>query len=624
MKVFQAKKTLATSIIAIIISFSILIGSTFAWFTDTASSGINKIQSGNLDVGLVYTNSYVGDPEEVNENTKIFMDINGDPILWEPGAFASGRFEVSNDGMLALKFELSIIQANATQTPTGKTLADALTVYALTRNKTTGTDAIMEDAKLEALPIDGAVPEYDPQNMPSFKDGLKLTGYLLPGESVTYEIGVYWEPTDNDNEFNVAGGLSIDFAVALVATQVTYESDGDGSFYDGNANFPEVPAIPSSDEWDGTADTSWYDESATTFRFTTSEELVGLAELVDAGNTFEGKTIKLENDVDLYLEGDDGEPVSFNPIGSFVQEKFFKGTFDGQGHTISNVYQNGWALENGFWDGDDYGMGLFAVIENATIKNLTLDGSKLPTEANIIGTLAGVAAGTCVYENITVSNAYLGNHSWYSGGLIGWAEGNQTFINCDVDETCVVSSQWGDFNNANGGLIGGIDPDGTYYFEDCDVACVIDAYNDVTSAYEWYTYRNCGMLIGETGVTKEINGTVYAAAPANFTCKNVTVTYGAWADYHYCEFSSANYPWCRVEAGNSTGAYGNARVGEYYDANGNKVVDNNHVHNNGEAHNELIVFDQLFGGPSGDRYYTCGWATHEGVTVVYKNASKLN
>ena len=244
MKVINTRKSLVTSIIAIIISFSILIGSTFAWFTDSASSGINKIQSGNLDVGLVYTNSYNGTPEEVHENTKIFMDINGDPILWEPGAFASGRFKVSNDGSLALKYELSIIQANATATPSGKTLADALTVYALTRNKLTGTDDVMGDANLEALQIDSAVPEYDPQNMPVFKDGLTLKGYLLPSEAITYEIGIFWEPTENDNEYNIPGGLSIDFAVALVATQVSYENDGDGSFYDENANFPVVPAIP--------------------------------------------------------------------------------------------------------------------------------------------------------------------------------------------------------------------------------------------------------------------------------------------------------------------------------------------------------------------------------------------
>ena len=55
------------------------------------------------------------------------------------------------------------------------------------------------------------------------------------------------------------------------------------------------------------------------------------------------------------------------------------------------------------------------------------------------------------------------------------------------------------------------------------------------------------------------------------------------------------------------------------DANGNEVVDDNHVHNDGEDHNLLIVFDQLYGGPTGDRYCTYGTATHDGVTVIYNN-----
>jgi len=128
------------------------------------------------------------------------------------------------------------------------------------------------------------------------------------------------------------------------------------------------------------------------------------------------------------------------------------------------------------------------------------------------------------------------------------------------------------------------------------------------------------MLIGDTGQKYDPDGdNVGDAIAPNVTCENVTVTYGDWANYHYCEFRSSGYPFCRVEAGESTGAYGNARVGEYSDANGNKVVDDSHVHNDGEKHNELIVFDQLYGGETGDRYCTYGTATHPGVTVIYNN-----
>ncbi|MBE5734513.1 MAG: hypothetical protein E7347_05650 [Clostridiales bacterium] len=611
MKVIKARTSIVTSIIAIVISFSMLIGSTFAWFTDSSMSGINKIHSGNLDVGLVYTNSYNGKAEEVNENTKIFADINGDDIVWEPGAFASGRFEVSNNGSLALKYQLSIIYANATQTANGKTLADALSVYALVRNKDTGTDTVMGDSSLEALQIDSAVPEYDPMNAPSFKDGFTLEAYLHPQESITYEIGIYWNPTDNDNEFNVPGGLSIDFAVALVATQVSYENDGDGFYYDSNAQFPALPVIP--DSWDGSADTTWFDQTKTEFSLSTAEAIAGFSQLVDAGETFEGKTIKLENDIDLSL----GEDDCFDPIGSYRHDKAFKGTFDGQGHTIYNLQQNTWALDNGYYY-NDCGLGLFGAVEDATIKNLTLDGAEISGESAICGGIVAVAGGECVFENITVKNADVADYQYYAGGVVGWASGDHTYKNIVIDESTVIGGQWGDFANANGGIIGGASTDGTYHFEDCTIACRIDAVNDVVSAYQWYCYRNCGMLIGQVG-PEEIKNESAKVTADNVTCKNVTVIYGDWANYTYCEFAGTGYPYVRVQGGVSVDPYTNIRYGHPTDANGNTVVDDNHVHNDGEDHNLLLVFDQLFGGPGNARYCYYGIAEHPGVTVIYNN-----
>jgi len=610
MKIKNVKRTLVSSAIALIVSCSMLIGTTFAWFTDSATSGVNTIKSGNLDVGLTYTNSYNGIPEEVAEDTKIFMDINGEPILWEPGAFASGRFEVSNDGLLALKYQLKIIQANATKTKSGKTLADALSVYALLRNKSTGTDDVMQDENLQNLQIDSAIPEYDPANMPSFKNGFSVEAFLLPGESITYEIGVCWLPSENDNEFNVAGGLSLDFAVSLVATQVSYENDGDGFIYDVGAQFPETPVIP--EKWDGSVDTSWYNAEATEFKLYTAEEIAGLAQLVDSGETFEGKTIKLESDIDLSADG-----KCFEPIGSYRKDKAFKGTFDGNGHTISNMSQNTWALDNGYSYGD-LGLGLFGAVEDATIKNVTLDGAEISGESAICGTVVGCAYGDCTFENITVANTKCNDYQYYAGGVVGWASGNHVYKNIVIDESTTIGGQWGDFGNANGGIIGGAGASGTYHFEDCTVACRIDAVNDIVSAYQWHCYRNSGMLIGNTGHTETGDAVTNAAAP-NVTCTNVTVIYGEWANYTYCEFAGTGYPYVRVQAGVSADAYTNVRYGHPTDANGNAVVDDNHVHNDGEDHHLLIAFDQLFGGKADHRYCQYGIATHPGVTVIYNN-----
>ena len=613
----STKRALFSSVIALLVCFTMLLGTTFAWFTDSVSSGINKIQSGTLDAELIYVNSYNGTPETVNADTKIFMDINGDPILWEPGAFASGRFEVVNQGTLALKYQLKLIYDNATETPDGKTLADVLSVYAIARNKTAGEDGKMEDEVLNEQQIDAAIPAYDPMNMPLFKDGFIVEAYLLPGESFTYEIGLCWIPSENDNDYNVEGGLSIDFGVVLLATQMTYETDGDGDWYDGEASYPDAPVIP--DAWDGSIDTSWYDPDATEYYLNSAEALAGLADLVDAGNTFAGKTIKLSSDLDLYVEDENGEPICFDPIGSYRNDMIFEGIFDGQNHTIANMSQNTWALDNGYHYGD-LGLGLFGAVENATIKNLVMDNASISGESALCGTIAAVAGDNVTFENITVKNSKVADYQYYAGGIVGWAGGDEQFINCVIDASTTIGAQWGEFNNANGGVIGGVSTSAAILMKDCTVACRIDAYNDVTSAYEWYSYRRSGMLIGDSGQVDDPDGdNVGNAIAPNLTCENVTVIYGDWANYHYCQFSAERYPWVRVEAGTSNSAYSNPRYGHPTDANGNEVVDENHIHNDGEKHNELIVFDQLYGGESGDRYCTYGTATHDGVTVIYNN-----
>lgn len=372
---------------------------------------------------------------------------------------------------------------------------------------------------------------------------------------------------------------------------------------------------PPVDVWDGTADTSWYDPAnpLTEYEISTAEQLAGLADLVDAGNTFAGKTIKLGKNIDMYIEDENGEPICFDPIGSYRKDEAFKGVFDGQGHTISNLYQNTWALDNGYSYGD-LGLGLFGLVEDATVKNLVIDNANISGESAICGTVAACAYGECTFENITVTNSKVADYQYYAGGIVGWASGDHKYIICNVDETTTIAAQWGDFDNSTGGLIGGAGGSAKIYVEKCNISCRIDAYNDVTSSYQWYAYRRCGMIIGNTGKTKAVDGTTYADAP-QLTCKDVTVTYGTWANYTYCEFAGASWPYVRVQAGVSNSAYSNPRYGHPTDANGNKVVDDNHVHNAGEDHFIECTFDQLYGGGQG----VYGTPAHDGVTVVYNN-----
>ena len=98
----SVKRALVASIMAIMLCAVMLVGTTFAWFTDTASSGLNKIVAGNLDVELEYSTDMVN-WQKVTADTKLFKD----DTLWEPGHTEVVYLKVVNAGKLALKYEVS-------------------------------------------------------------------------------------------------------------------------------------------------------------------------------------------------------------------------------------------------------------------------------------------------------------------------------------------------------------------------------------------------------------------------------------------------------------------------------------------------------------------------------------
>ena len=367
------------------------------------------------------------------------------------------------------------------------------------------------------------------------------------------------------------------------------------------ATFSEVALVANEiNPWQGKIDTSWYDAEKTSFEIYNADQLAGLGELVDEGNTFDGKTILLGFDINL--GGEEGGH-SFDPIGYGYEHdggKVFKGTFDGQGHTIRNLYQNGWALGLSY---STAGGGLFASVVNAEFKNLTLDKAYVVMECIDMGVLVGYAYGTCRFENIIVSNSVIANYNRYTGGVVGEVNGNHTFINVDVPASTTISSLWGSFDTPIGGIIGGKYGAATVYMERCDVAAVLDVFNDVTSAYRWYSYRRAGMLIGHTEETRTVNGRTEAKA-SFLTTIDCTVQYGDWAKYHYCQFSNENYPYVRVEAGLFNEAYSNPRYGNPVGADGTtKINADNHdsdiAHKEGEDCTLPVYFHQLYGGGQG-------------------------
>ncbi len=554
-------KIILSSLMTIAMSASFIAGGTYALFTDEAPVNIS-VTSGKVDVVATVENyEYSYDDRLTGANADIKITENEDGTYavenMLPGDKIDFDVKVTNDSTVAIQYQVNVIVEGE--------LSEALETEI-----SKGTQVLAQNEKTPWT-------------------------YLKAGEQIE-DISVNVQlPMETTSVYQTKTAT-----IAIIVSAVQ-----------GNAFTGDI--------WDGTANTAWYNETDTEFKLDSAEQFAGFAALVDSGNTFEGKTIKLESDLDLRAYNEvataDGEEsnleiIPFNPIGSYRKEKPFKGTFDGKGNTIFNLSQNTWELDTGYSYGD-LGLGLFGMVEDATIKNLTIDGADISGESAICGIVAGCAYGDCTFENITVSNSKGADYQYYSGGIVGWASGNHQYINCNVDASTTIAAQWGDFDNSTGGIIGGCGSSATILLKDCTVACRIDAYNDVTSSYPWYAYRRCGMLIGNTGKTTTVGATTYAAAP-QLTCENVTVIYGEWANYTYCEFAGTSWPF-RVQAGVSNSAYSNPRYGHPTDANGNEVVDDNHAHNDGEDHQILCAFDQLYGGEQG----VYGAVGHDGVTVVY-------
>ena len=111
----STKRALLGSVMAMVLCLAMLVGATFAWFTDTASTGVNKIQAGNLDVALEMKDA-AGKWVSAEGKTLDFVkaaDAKGEAILWEPGCtYELPQLRVVNNGNLALKYKVAITGIN--------------------------------------------------------------------------------------------------------------------------------------------------------------------------------------------------------------------------------------------------------------------------------------------------------------------------------------------------------------------------------------------------------------------------------------------------------------------------------------------------------------------------------
>ena len=257
------KKALFISTCALLFSMLMMAGSTFAWFTDSVSSGTNTITTGKLDVQLLHTNQKVTEAKEVQQNTLLFTDEKGNSIDWEPGAVAYENFTVKNSGDLALNYRLALDLNNAnTIAGTNRSLKDVLKVKVVKGG--VKTDDVSENALQGAV---GFVSVTDGQiSIPEAVSDDKIQTLKAKGpesaSSSTYGVIIYWQPNaETDYQYNLANysdtdtqgnainktsdgnsRLTIDLGISLGATQASEESDSTGNDYDREATYPAASA----------------------------------------------------------------------------------------------------------------------------------------------------------------------------------------------------------------------------------------------------------------------------------------------------------------------------------------------------------------------------------------------
>ena len=233
----STKRALISSALAILMCVAMLIGTTFAWFTDTASTAVNKIQAGNLDIGVEYTLD--GETwKDLDGATDIFQKG-----LWEPGHTEVVALKFKNNGSLALKYSINmnIVDETAGINKLNQEykLSDYLKVKTLSQEASLIGDICIDmafSARSDGLGYTTTA---------NFKDATVLDHdlFLAPGEVGNYLIMKVYMPETVGNEANAISTektASIRFGLNVVATQTPYEKDSYDNQYDKDATYPVI------------------------------------------------------------------------------------------------------------------------------------------------------------------------------------------------------------------------------------------------------------------------------------------------------------------------------------------------------------------------------------------------
>lgn len=222
----STKRALLSSVFALVLCVAMLVGSTFAWFTDTASTGVNKIVSGKLDVELEYSYD-MSEWKTATSSTKLFNDST----LWEPGVTEVVYLRVKNAGSLALKYTMGL-NSNVGFSA-GKNVAGE--PYSVGDYLKMGTAVVSE--KLANREAAWAAVAGNADAIKTRKPSVEGMPVLEAGKTTDPIALVIYMPTEVGNEANAGAKVSYVYrlGVEVNATQATVESDSFNNTYDEKA-----------------------------------------------------------------------------------------------------------------------------------------------------------------------------------------------------------------------------------------------------------------------------------------------------------------------------------------------------------------------------------------------------
>ena len=444
-KMKGTKRSLLMSALALLLCVSMLIGSTFAWFTDSVTSAGNIIKSGSLKISMKWADGKEAPATASWKNAADGAIFNYDK--WEPGYTEARHIAVKNEGTLALKYQLTIV-------PTGEVskLAEVIDVYYFKDGK-----QIKDRADLSAYTPVGTLDELI-NNEISVVDVMP-SGKLAEDEGFVATLVLKMQESAGNEYQDLSIGT--DFSVKLIATQLTKENDSYGPDYDEDAWVDGFKVFNANDLQTA------IDNGETNISLQNDIVLDTPVVIPAAASTYSlratpvytvinlnGNSITTADPTTTYALNNLGNLIIVDTVGNGSINA--RGIYNGYGNGGENVTAANLIIENGIFNamGTDGGAAIFNY-GNVEIKSGTFTsnggyglnnrGVMIVENANVKGGIYNI--GDLTVTNSTVYQHLSGRHAIYNwegsvvvnGGNFDSISGNELILADGQDASVVLN-----------------------------------------------------------------------------------------------------------------------------------------------------------------------------------------